>query len=126
MRQISFRMVLVSLLALLVLAGCGSGGDEPTACLLYTSQYGDSGKRLWPTEFGWGSTPSPHPGYEYEGRISEAQQAQWITDAFRIMANSGYVGAAFLWNLNYNYGEMAAFSVAGRPAYQALKSLTGR
>lgn len=89
-------------------------------------QFGDIGKRLWPTEFGWGSTPSPHPGYEYEGRISEAQQAQWITDAFRIMANSGYVGAAFLWNLNYNYGEMAAFSVAGRPAYQALKSLTGR
>jgi uncharacterized protein YraI len=89
-------------------------------------QFGDAGKRLWPTEFGWGSTPSPHPGYEYEGRISEAQQAQWIVDAFRIMADSGYVGVAFLWNLNYNYGEMAAFAVSGRPAFQALKSLTGR
>jgi hypothetical protein len=31
MRQISFRMLLVSVLVLLVLAGCGSGGDEPTA-----------------------------------------------------------------------------------------------
>lgn len=89
-------------------------------------EFGDTGKRLWPTEFGWGSTPSPHPGYEYEGRISEAQQAQWIVDAYRMMANSGYVGVAFLWNLNYNYGEMAAFAVAGRPAYQSLKGLTGR
>lgn len=89
-------------------------------------EFGDTGKRLWPTEFGWGSTVAPHPGYEYEGRISEAQQAQWSSDAYRIMANSGYVGVAFLWNLNYNYGEMAAFAVAGRPAYAALKGLTGR
>lgn len=89
-------------------------------------QFGDAAKKLWPTEFGWGSTSSPHPGYEYQARISEGQQAQWIVDAFRIMANSGYVGAAFLWNLNYNYGEMQTFSVLGRPAYDALKQLTGR
>lgn len=89
-------------------------------------QFGDTAKRLWPTEFGWGSTPSPYPGYEYQGRISEQQQAQWITDAFRIMANSGYVGATFLWNLNYNFGEMQSFSIIGRPAYAALKTLTGR
>lgn len=89
-------------------------------------QFGDSGKRLWPTEFGWGSTPSPHPGYEYEGRINEGQQAQWIVDAYRLMAGSGYVATAFLWNLDYNYGEMAAFSVIGRPAYDALKRMTGR
>jgi len=86
--------------------------------------FGDSNKRLWPTEFGWGQTVSPHPGYEYEAYISEAQQAQYIVTAFRMMQNWGWVGGAFLWNLNYNEGEMAAFRVAGRPAYEALKGLT--
>ncbi|MCX6049833.1 MAG: SH3 domain-containing protein [Chloroflexi bacterium] len=86
--------------------------------------YGDSNKRLWPTEFGWGQTISPHAGYEYEAYISEAQQAQYIVTAFRMMQNWGWVGGAFLWNLNYHEGEMAAFSVAGRPAYEALKGLT--
>ncbi len=86
--------------------------------------YGDTNKRLWPTEFGWGQTISPHAGYEYEAYISEAQQAQYIVTAFRMMQNWGWVGGAFLWNLNYHEGEMAAFSVAGRPAYEALKRLT--
>lgn len=86
--------------------------------------YGDANKRLWPTEFGWGSTISPHPGYEYESYISEAQQAQYIVNAYRMMQNWGWVGGAFLWNLNYSEGEMAAFRVAGRPAYEALKGLT--
>jgi hypothetical protein len=87
-------------------------------------QAGDTNKRLWPTEFGWASTPSPYPGYEYAGRISEAQQAQYIVTAFRMMRDWGWVGVPFLWNLNFSEGEMAAFRVAGRPAYDALKSLT--
>jgi uncharacterized protein YraI len=89
-------------------------------------QNGDSDARLWPTEFGWGSTQTPYPGYEYQARISEQQQAEWITEAFRIMANSGYVGGTFLWNLNYDYDEMATFAIQGRPAYQALKAMMGR
>jgi hypothetical protein len=89
-------------------------------------QFGDSGTLLWPTEFGWGSSPQPYPGYEYQARINEQTQADWIVESFRIMANSGYVGVAFLWNLNYSYGEMQTFSVIGRPAYAALKTLTGR
>lgn len=64
-------------------------------------QYGDGAKKLWPTEFGWGSATSPHPGYEYEARIDEATQAKWIVDAFNIMAGSGYVAVPMLWNLNY-------------------------
>ena len=51
-------------------------------------EFGDTNKRLWPTEFGWGSTPSPFPGYEYEARIDEATQGRWIVDAFNIMAVS--------------------------------------
>jgi hypothetical protein len=89
-------------------------------------QFGDSAKKLWPTEFGWGSTPSPYAGYEYQARVSEQQQADWISNAFQTMANSGYVGAAFLWSVSYDYGEMQTFSVVGRPAYDALKALAAR
>ncbi|MDQ3249824.1 MAG: SH3 domain-containing protein, partial [Chloroflexota bacterium] len=87
-------------------------------------EFGDVNKRLWPTEFGWGQTVSPFAGYEYEAYITEGQQAQYIVNAYRMMQDWGWVGVAFLWNLNYNQGEMAAFSVTGRPAYEALKGMT--
>ncbi len=86
-------------------------------------QNGDGAKKLWPTEFGWGSSPAPEAGYEYQARISEQQQADWIAEAFRIMAGSGHVGVAFLWNLNYDFGEMRTFAIVGRPAYDTLKAL---
>ncbi len=90
-------------------------------------EFGDTNKRLWPTEFGWGSTPSPHAGYEYEARIDEATQARWIVDAFNIMGGSGYVAVPMLWNLNYpRETEMGAFAVVGRPAFDALRAMTGR
>ncbi|MBX3012035.1 MAG: SH3 domain-containing protein [Caldilineaceae bacterium] len=85
--------------------------------------YGDVNKRLWLTEFGWASSVSPHPGYEYAAYNSEAQQAQYIVDSYQMMRNWGWVGVAFLWNLNYTHGEMGQFSVIGRPAYEALKGL---
>jgi uncharacterized protein YgiM (DUF1202 family) len=85
--------------------------------------YGDANKRLWPTEFGWGSTSTPFPGYEYEAYITESTQAQYIVRAYLLMREWGWVGVPFLWNLNFNEGEMAAFSVAGRPAVEALKTL---
>lgn len=84
---------------------------------------GDVNKRLWPTEFGWGSTPTPFPGYEYEAYITEGMQAQYIVRAFLMMREWGWVGVPFLWNLNFNEGEMAAFRVSGRPAFEALKTL---
>jgi uncharacterized protein YgiM (DUF1202 family) len=84
---------------------------------------GDVNKRLWPTEFGWGSTSTPHPGYEYEAYITESTQAQYIVRAYLLMREWGWVGVPFLWNLNFSEGEMAAFRVAGRPAYDALKTL---
>lgn len=90
-------------------------------------EFGDTNKRLWPTEFGWGSTPSPFPGYEYKARIDEATQARWIVDSFNIMAGSGYVAVPMLWNLNYPRDtEMGAFAVVGRPAFDALRTMMGR
>lgn len=34
-------------------------------------KYGDSRKRLWPTEFGWASSSNPVAGYEYAAYNSE-------------------------------------------------------
>ncbi len=85
--------------------------------------YGDANKRLWLTEFGWAASVSPHPGYEYAAYNSEAQQAQYIVEAYQMMRNWGWVGVAVLWNLNYTHGEMGQFSVMGKPAFQALKGL---
>ena len=45
---------------------------------------GDAQKQMWLTEFGWASTPNPAPGYEYASQTDEAQQAQYIGDAFRM------------------------------------------
>ncbi len=86
-------------------------------------QYGDVNKRLWPTEFGWASSQSPHPGYEYSAYNSAQQQAQYTVEAYTMMRNWGWVGVPFLWNLNYNTGEMAQWSIIGKPAYDALKGM---
>jgi hypothetical protein len=85
---------------------------------------GDTGKRIWPTEFGWASTGSPHPGYEYARDVTAEEQAQYIVQAYQLAKSWGWVGPMFLWNLNFhitNPGtELAAFGIAGRPAADAL------
>ncbi len=88
---------------------------------------GDAGKRIWPTEFGWAATPNPVGGYEYARDNSDEEQAQYIVRAYQMMKGWGWVGPAFLWNLNYNLTapgkELAAFGIAGRPAYGALQAM---
>ena len=85
---------------------------------------GDAGKRVWPTEFGWASTGSPHPGYEYATQNTEAEQADYIIRAYQMAKNWGWVGPMFLWNLDYNVTqpstELAAFGIMGRAAQGAL------
>jgi uncharacterized protein YraI len=88
-------------------------------------KYGDGNKRLWPTEFGWASSSSPVAGYEYAAYNSEQDQAGYIVRAFQMMRNWGWVGPAFLWNLNYNIShpgsELAQFGIQGRPAQGAIR-----
>jgi hypothetical protein len=88
---------------------------------------GDAGKRIWPTEFGWAATPNPVGGYEYARDNSDDEQAQFIVRAYQMMKGWGWVGPAFLWNLNYNLTapgkELAAFGIAGRPAFGALQAM---
>jgi spore germination protein YaaH len=85
---------------------------------------GDAGKRVWPTEFGWASTGSPHPGYEYATQNTEAEQADYIVRAYQMAKSWGWVGPMFLWNLDYNVTqpstELAAFGIMGRAAQGAL------
>ncbi len=89
-------------------------------------KYGDGNKRLWPTEFGWASSSSPVPGYEYAAYNSEQDQAAYIVRAYEMMRNWGWVGVPFLWNLNYNVthpgSELAQFGIQGRSAYEALRN----
>jgi hypothetical protein len=83
---------------------------------------GDANKQIWPTEFGWGSDPNPKPGYEYEKLVTEEIQSQWLTLAFRQMKEWGYIGPAFVWNLDFTDmgDETGAFHILGRPAFDAL------
>jgi len=89
--------------------------------------YGDSGRALWPTEFGWASAANPATGYEYARDVTEEEQARYLVDALTMMRNWGYVGPAFVWNLNFNVSnpgtEMAQFGVLGRPAWAALRDM---
>jgi hypothetical protein len=88
-------------------------------------KYGDGNKRLWPTEFGWASTGSPVGGYEYAKYNSEQQQGEYIAKAYDMMKAWGFVGSAFLWNMDYNVSspgsELAAFGIMGRPAESYLQ-----
>lgn len=88
---------------------------------------GDSGKRIWPTEFGWASEGNPVPGYEYARDVTAEEQAQYLVQAYQMARSWGWVGPMFLWNLNFgitNPGtELAAFGIANRPAYSALANM---
>ncbi|MBC8263173.1 MAG: protein kinase [Anaerolineales bacterium] len=99
--------------------------------------YGDSSKRLWPTEFGWATTEGmgvePNPGHEYAADNTEAEQAQYIVRAYQLAKNWGWVGPMFCWNLNFwpvagAGSEEAKFSIvrgdwSTRPAYVALRDM---
>jgi len=90
-------------------------------------RYGDGGKRIWPTEFGWASGWTGRAGYEYAQDNTLEEQAQWTVRAYQMMRGWGFVGPAFLWNLNYNVtqpgSEMAQWGIMGRPAYAALQAM---
>ncbi len=99
--------------------------------------YGDSSKRLWPTEFGWASTDGmgvgPTQHYEYAADNTETEQAQFLVRAYEIAKNWGWVGPMFTWNLNFwlvagSGSETAKFGIVrgdwgGRPAYAALRDM---
>ena len=70
---------------------------------------GDADKQIWLTEFGWASSPTPAPGYDYAKYITEQQQADYITRAFqKAQAEYPYMGVMALWQLNFALPEVTA------------------
>ncbi|HEX2171313.1 MAG TPA: hypothetical protein VHL09_02565 [Dehalococcoidia bacterium] len=98
-------------------------------------RYGDEGKQIWFTEFGWASSQNPYPDYAYAAQNSEQDQANFIVRAFQIARERGYVGGMMLWNLNFapsaepnDRWAKEAFSIirrdwSPRPAYHAVASM---
>lgn len=90
-------------------------------------KYGDVNKRIWPTEFGWAAGGALHPAYGYANDNSYEEQARWTVEFYQMMKNWGFVGPAFLWNLNFhltNPGtELAQWGIWGRPTYDALRNM---
>jgi hypothetical protein len=98
-------------------------------------KYGDAGARIWPTEFGWAAGGAFDSRYGYANDNSFEEQASWTVEAYRMMRNWGWVGPAFLWNLNFrviaNGTEKAQWGIVDPswsplPVYNALKGMMGR
>lgn len=94
--------------------------------------YGDSNKRIWPTEFGWAAGGAFDPRYAYANDNSFDEQTAWTVEAYTMMRDWGWVGPAFLWNLNFRVvadgTEKAQWGIVRNdwsplPVYTALKSM---
>ncbi len=90
---------------------------------------GDGGRPVWITEFGWGSGNFP----EFSD-VSEDTRAQWTIQAVQqIRARYPWVGAMFIWNLNWSvfsppdmswgYFSLINPDYSPRPAYYAVKNI---
>ncbi len=95
-------------------------------------------RKIWITEMGW-ATANNTPGYEYGQHVSFEQQATYLRDALKRTADEygEWVGAVFIWNLNFAipWGEQgnpaheqASFSLLNpdwspRPAFTEVQGL---
>ncbi len=95
-------------------------------------KYGDSGKRIWPTEFGWAAGGAFDARYAYANDNDMQEQAEWTVRAYQMMRSWGFVGPAFLWNLNFrvvaNGTEKAQWGIVDAgwgplPIYSALQRM---
>lgn len=94
--------------------------------------YGAGGKKVVPTEFGWAAGGAYNPAYAYANDNDYNEQAEWTVQAYQMMKNWGWVGPAFLWNLNFRVvadgTEKAQWGIVGNdwsplPAYNALAAM---
>jgi hypothetical protein len=114
---------------------------ESIRALMVEEGVGD--RQIWITEYGW-ATPNNTPNFEFGNLLSFDLQAQYITEAitrvyeqYRDEQGRPWVGAMFLWNMNFSvlWGaqgnpmhEQASFSILNpdwspRPTFIALQGL---
>jgi uncharacterized protein YgiM (DUF1202 family) len=95
-------------------------------------RYGAGNKLIWPTEFGWAAGGAFDPRYAYANDNSFEEQAAWTVEAYQMMRNWGWVGPAFLWNLNFrvvaNGTEKAQWGIVDPnwnplPVFHALRDM---
>jgi len=99
----------------------------------YLNAHGATNRCLWPTEFGWAAGGAYDPNYGYANDNTLQEQAEWTVRAYQIMKNEwGFVGPAFLWNLNFRVvadgTEKAQWGIVdpfwgALPAYTALQQM---
>jgi uncharacterized protein YraI len=96
------------------------------------NKYGAGNKKIWPTEFGWAAGGAFDARYQYANDNSFEEQAAWTVEAYQMMKNWGFVGPAFLWNLNFrmvaNGTEKAQWGIVDPggsplPVYNALAAM---
>ena len=94
--------------------------------------YGAGGKKIVPTEFGWAAGGAFDARYAYANDNDYNEQAAWTVQAYQMMRDWGWVGPAFLWNLNFrvvaNGTEKAQWGIVDPvwgplPAYNALAAM---
>jgi polysaccharide biosynthesis protein PslG len=96
-------------------------------------QNGEAAKKIWFSEFGYCSSPTPPPGYEYCKSLTAQNQADFLVQAFKMARGLDYVGGMVVWNLNFQIAvgptdEKWGFGVlrddwSPRPAYSALTNM---
>lgn len=90
-------------------------------------KYGDGNKQVWPTEFGWpthtGGTCGSGPCHPAGADNSPEQAAQWYKEAYQWAKQQGWVGVMTAWQLDFDRGELDAFRIAGKPAFDALAGM---
>lgn len=98
-------------------------------------QAGQGSRALWITRFGWGTAEGnaltqPDENSAFLRYTTPSEQAIYLTRAFALGRELGYVGPMVLYNLNgclVNNGEACYYSLidstsAARPAFAALQS----
>ncbi len=85
-------------------------------------KYGDNGKQIWATEFGWpvGTGGGAHPA---GADNSPSDLATWFPQAFQWAKQQGWVGVMIVWNLDFHGGEVGAFHIDDQPAFGALQAM---
>lgn len=109
-------------------------------------EQGLADRQIWITEYGW-ATANNTPNFEFGNLTSFEQQAEYITTAINRVHDQyideqgrPWVGAMFLWNMNFSVlwgaqgnplNEQASFSILNpdwspRPTFIALQGLHAR